>query len=217
MPQRYATWYGTPASSRMLTTLLAGGWGLSSAYIMFHSLLVSHDAKPALASFVPLVIVWAVLERKRWGRLAMLGLSSTALGLFVAGLGYVAAHGSQVLLPAERDFSHYSQLVIRMYSGAPRATYMTLILAATTGFWMRVPAVVAEFERGKRVALARAQRAIAFSLVACWAGTVLLTTSTLKTPVSLAQSRRKAHGSRLPSRHSPNRRASLVDASSINA
>jgi hypothetical protein len=217
MPQRYATWYGTPASSRTLTTLLAGGWGLSSAYIMFHSLLVTHDARLCIVWFVPMVIVWATLERKRWGRLALLGLSSTSLGLFVAGLGYVAAFGDSTFTPAQRDISHYSSLVIQMYSGAPTATYVTLFLAATTGFWMRLPAVVAEFERGKRVALAKAQQAIAFSLVACWAVTILFSTSSLKIPAALAATRRKAAGPRIHIRPHHSKRVSLSDAFTTNA
>jgi hypothetical protein len=104
-----------------------------------------------------------------------------------------------------------------MYSGAPKATYATLFLAITTGFWMRLPAVVAEFERGKRVALARAQKAIAFSLVACWAVTVLVSTSTMKVPVTLSVTKRKPQRPRVPSRHNHNKRVSLSDASITNA
>jgi hypothetical protein len=184
---------------------------------MFYSLLVTHDARLCLIWFVPMVIVWATLERKRWGRLALLGLSSTSLGLFAAGLGYVIAFGNHNLAPAQRDLSHYSQLVIAMYSGAPKVTYATLFLAATTGFWMRLPAVVAEFERGKRVQLAKAQKAIAFSLVACWAVTILVYTSAIKVPAALASTRHRDQPPTGAVKHSHNRRVSLSDVTITNA
>jgi hypothetical protein len=214
MPQKNSSWYGTSGNSRSLTTLLAGGWGLSSAYILFHSILISHDSRPAIVSFIPLVIVWATLERKRWGRLALVGLSATSLGLFVSGVGYLVAFGNYNFTPSEKDLAHYSQLILRMYSGAPTVTYLTLVLALTTNLWMRLPSVVAEFERGKRATLAKAQHAIAFSLVSSWAALVLIMTPSLKAmraPLPLAG---RGHEMRLSPKHTPTRRASLVDAAS---
>jgi hypothetical protein len=98
-----------------------------------------------------------------------------------------------------------------MYYGAPKAAYVTLILAATTGFWMRLPAVVAEFERGKRATLARAQRAIAYSLVGCWAITVMLTSfSPNKSQLLNAPAKRRLHDGK--PKHNPARHASLSAA-----
>jgi hypothetical protein len=157
----------------MLTTLLACGWGLASAYTLLHSLLITHNAQPCLAALVPLVAVWATLERKRWGRLALLGLSATALGLFVTLTGLVAASASK-LPEAEHNFARYTEIALGYFNHRPEIALTVLGLALTTGFWMRRPVVVAEFERGKRATLAVAQKAIAMSLVGFWGVTVLL-------------------------------------------
>jgi hypothetical protein len=163
-----------PASTRLLTTLLASGWGLASAYTLFHSLLVAPDARLCFAALVPLIVVWATLERKRWGRLALLGLSATALGMFVSLLGLVAATGHNTLLPAEQNLSNYFQIALRYFGDSQEIALTVLGLAMMSGVWMRKPLVVAEFERGKRSTLAVAQKAIAMSLVAFWGVTVLL-------------------------------------------
>jgi hypothetical protein len=136
---------------------------------------VTHDPRPCFAAIVPLVIVWATLERKRWGRLALLGLSATALGLFVAAIGFIAAVGDRWLHPAERNLANYAKIALHIYSADPTTAFTVLILAATTGLWLRRPVVIAEFERGKRATLAVAQRAIAMLLVSCWGMTVIFT------------------------------------------
>jgi hypothetical protein len=161
----------TPASTRLLTTLLASGWGLASAYTLFHSLIVRPDARLCFAALVPLVIVWATLERKRWGRLALLGLSATALGMFVSLLGTVAATANDVPNPS---LSTYAQIALGHFGNKPEIALCVLGLAMMTGVWLRRPLVVAEFERGKRATLAVAQKAIAMSLVVFWGVTVLL-------------------------------------------
>ncbi|HZO88222.1 MAG TPA: hypothetical protein VFB38_07755 [Chthonomonadaceae bacterium] len=225
-PQNLAT-HGTPASARFLTTLLACCWGLSSAYVLFHSLLVTHDARPCFAALVPLVIVWATLERKRWGRLALLGLSGTALGLFVAAIGYIAAVGSAELSTAERTLSNYVQIALRLYDNDPSTVLTILLLAATTGLWLRRPVVIAEFERGKRATLAAAQRAIAMLLVGSWGLTLIFTplptggknaaaksADKHATSHSVSRSRRSSYRSNRTPR--ANKRASRSAASAIS-
>lgn len=195
MSQQNLSVNGTPTSARLLTTLLASCWGLSSAYILFHALLVTHDPRPCFAALVPLVIVWATLERKRWGRLALLGLSATALGLFVAAVGFIAAVGDRWLHPAERNLANYAKIALNLYSADPMTALTVLVLAATTGLWLRRPIVIAEFERGKRATLAAAQRAIAMLLVSCWGMTVIFTpwTPTDKNRIALAGSKKATH------------------------
>lgn len=164
---------GTSASTRFWTTVLACGWGLASAYILFYSLLNNGSTRLIVGALVPLVTVWAVLERKRWGRLALLGLSATALGLFLYTLGGVAA--STWNLPAsERSLAHIVENTLSSFGDKSEIALIVLVLALSTGYWMRRPAVVAEFEKGKRATLAVAQKAIAMSLVAFWGVTVLL-------------------------------------------
>jgi hypothetical protein len=163
----------TPMSARLLTTLLASSWGLASAYILFYSLLVTHDARPCFAALIPLVVVWATLERKRWGRLALLGLSSTALGLFAAALGYSASVGNRWLPAENQNILGYLNVALHLYGyNSPGAALITLSLAATTGIWLRRPVVAAEFERGKRATMAVAQKAIAMTCVGCWGLTI---------------------------------------------
>lgn len=164
---------GTSATTRLWTTMLACGWGLASAYTLFHSFLVTHDTRLTVAAIVPLITVWAVLERKRWGRLALLGLSATALGLLLFMLG--GATNSMTTLPeAEKNLAGYMDIALSSFGNNPQIALIVFVLALSTGYWMRRPAVVAEFERGKRSTLAVAQKAIAMSLVAFWGVTVLL-------------------------------------------
>lgn len=171
--------HGTPPSSHLLTTLLACAWGLASAYTLFHALINTHDPRLFLASLIPLVAVWATLERKRWGRLALLGLSATAMGLFAALLGSVAKTMGQLKL-AEQHSGKFMELILAYFDNRAEIALSVFVLALTTGLWLRRPAVVAEFERGKKATLAVAQRAIAMSLVAFWGVTVLLSSPTQK-------------------------------------
>lgn len=192
MPQQNATMYGDSASKRWMTTMLAGGWGVASAYILFNSLLVTHDARPCFIALVPLVVAWATLERKRWGRLALLGLSATALGLFVTACGYMTAkYTNEVRL----DVSSCIHGALKLFGDDPAAATAVLALAATTGLWLRRPQVVAEFERGKRPTLATAQRSIAMSLVGFWGIVVLFTPLT---PQRLAAAADKANTHKKP-------------------
>jgi hypothetical protein len=156
---------GTGIPARLTTTLLASGWGLVSAYILFSSLLINHSARSCYAALAPLIAVWATLERKRWGRLALLGLSATALGLSIAGIGRAFALASA---QGERSLFYYLGTATQWFSLNPAANLALLLLAAMTGFWMCRPDVVAEFERGKKATLAVAQRMIALSLVGGW-------------------------------------------------
>ncbi|MCS6776497.1 MAG: hypothetical protein RMJ43_05695 [Chloroherpetonaceae bacterium] len=173
MSQSDRTLNGAPSTTRFFTTLLASGWGFAAAYALFHALLISHDLRLFTASLVPLMAVWATLERKRWGRLALLGMSATALGLFVALLGSVAQVFTR-LKPEEQTAERFSVLVLAYFDQRAEIALTLLALALMTGFWMRRPTVVAEFERGKKATLAAGQRAIALCLVAFWGVSLLL-------------------------------------------
>lgn len=180
---------GAPPTTRFLTTLLASSWGFAAAYTLFHALLISHDLRLFSASLVPLITVWATLERKRWGRLALLGLSATALGLFAALLGFVAQEFTR-LQPDEQTPERFAALLLACFDHRAGIALTLLALALATGFWMRQPTVVAEFERGKKATLAAGQRAIALCLVAFWSVSLLLTPT----------SRRPAEKSKTPQR-----------------
>jgi hypothetical protein len=157
----------------MLTTVIACGWGLASAFTLFHALIIKPEARLFMAALVPLVAVWATLERKRWGRLALLGLSATALGLFAALFGRVASTLS-AMPPSQQTAEQFMNMVFGHFDDRPEIALSLFALALTTGIWMRRPVVIAEFERGKKATLMVAQRAIALSLVGFWGVTVLL-------------------------------------------
>jgi hypothetical protein len=154
---------------RLSTTLLAIAWGITSAYILFYSLLVSHSVRPCLAALVPLVITWATLERKRWGRLALLGLSCVALGLFVGTLGLSASVVHATLPAAEQTPLRCLTMALGYFGEkSPLAGGVIVALAAMTGFYLRRPNVTAEFEQGKKQTMALAQKGIAAVLVGSW-------------------------------------------------
>ena len=202
---------------RFSTTMLALAWGITSAYILFHSLLVSHDIRPCLAALAPLVITWATLERKRWGRLALLGLSCVALGLFVGSLG-LSASVMRMTLPASQQTPMRCLEIALGFFGEknPFAGGIVVSLAAMTGIYLRRPSVIAEFESGKQQTLALAQRAIAIVLVGSWGltflGTPLPTVAPKKPTIA------RAHDSRVRSAaaHASSKRSARSVASASN-
>lgn len=164
---------GPPARSRRLTTLLACCWGLFSAHLLLHSLLITPNARLCLVALLPLLSVWATLERKRWGRLALLGLSLTTLALFLVTALFTAVSGSPLGQFAE-IVSDYFRVAFPLYARSGFAAWGMLALAALTGAWLSRGVVVAEFNRGKHALLAPGQRFIAFCLVALWSLLILL-------------------------------------------
>lgn len=163
----------TSPNTRRLTNLLASGWGLFSAYVFFQSLLVTHDTRLCCVGLVPLVVVWATLERKRWGRLALLGLSATTLGIFSVVVAYLASFGVRIH-PSPSSIASDVRLALHIFTNNPNLALIVLALSMTTGMWLCRREVIAEFDHGKRKSLAIAQHAIAFCLVGCWGITVVL-------------------------------------------
>lgn len=175
--------WGTRQSARRWTTLLAGGWGFAFSYSFFRCLFSAECPRYCTIALIPLIAVWATLERKRWGRLALLGLSRTMLGLFVVSIGLMLADSS--FLPSVTSL-HVADIIpqaLGFYTNYPRATLMILLLAVASSLWFCLPVVKAEFEQGKQSFLSTGQRAIAFSLVLLWGLTVLFAP-----PVSTAKS-----------------------------
>jgi hypothetical protein len=171
-------------NTRRLTTLLASGWGLFSAYIFFQSLLITHDTRLCCVGLVPLVVVWATLERKRWGRLALLGLSATTLGIFTVVVAYLASFGVRIH-PSPSSIASDARLALHIFTNSPNLALIVLALSMATGLWLCRREVIAEFNHGKRKNLAIAQHVIAFCLVGCWGLTVALVplTSAAKGPI----------------------------------
>jgi hypothetical protein len=167
-----------PGRIRFMTTFIAGAWGLASAYTLFYSLLVKPDMRYFLLALFPLVAVWATIERKRWGRLALLGLSSAALGFFAANIGLTISIHFKDFQAGKLNVDKVVSTVLRGFNYQPQIAIAVLVLAAMTAYWMCLPNVRTEYERGKNATLAVAQRAIAMTVVGCWGITFLLPTGT---------------------------------------
>ena len=165
--------HGAPGPrANSMTTMLASCWGLVSAYVLCAAIMAGIAPKAMaftiFATLVPLVAVWATIERKRWGRLALFGLSATAIGLFIAAFGLVAAF--------QANGRSAEDLEVYLPHFVDRSVFGALVLVAViNAYWLRRPAVIAEFEFQKRSGLAIAQRVIATSLVGCWGMTMILT------------------------------------------
>ncbi len=145
-------------------TLLAGCWVFTGACGLFQSLLVTHEIIPCLASFAPLLGGWAALERKRWGRLALLGMSWTILGAGILGFSLLIMVENHYGQHMPRKYAALAAVLLRFYAGN-RPDVIRLPLAAVSGVWLRRARVIAEFDYSKRRRLTVMQHCIAMALV----------------------------------------------------
>ncbi len=167
----------TPAASALtapLTNALACLWGAAAAYILCCSLLITHRYGYALAALVPLIAAWATLERKRWGRMALTGLSMITACPFIFLLAEFAALHSQAQ-PKKFTLGSGVRDIAALYDISATAGFGLVVLAVVTWLWMLRRQVKNEFNQHKKNTLANAQRAIATVLVCCWGGAVALT------------------------------------------
>ena len=155
------------------TNILAGLWGMVAAYILFDSLLITHKSRYAFAAIFPLISAWATLERKRWGRLALMGLSLTTVGVFALMAG-VYAYVHHPWQEEARTLGSGATSLIVAYGIGTAAAIGLLTLAGVTGFWLCLPHVAAVFNQNKRATLITAQRGIATVLVICWGAAIAL-------------------------------------------
>lgn len=168
----------TSQGTMLCTTALACLWGVVAAYLLFYSLIVTHHKRLVIVELVPLLAVWATLERKRWGRLAMMGLSLTILSLFAL---MVIVHfalpsplntmGLKSIPPLLAyllgDLEHPYDISMHMGLGI-------LALSGVTHFWFSSQRVASEFNYNKRNCLTNAQLYIACVIVSCWGVAILL-------------------------------------------
>ena len=173
MTMQKTAYGGTPSPSGT-TTLLACLWGLASSYAFFNAALVTHDNRLCVAALVALVIVWATLERKRWGLMALLGLSAVAPLIFLTMTAYVASI-SESWLPTQRNFETYVQYSLGLFGPDTTSTWVLLGLSLPTLAWMSRTKTAAEFSRGKVSQLVAAQRAIACVLAGSWSLSIFIT------------------------------------------
>lgn len=173
MKGQYETGRSTRPFAALWTNILAILWGAVAAYILFDSLLITHKNRFAIAAIFPLISAWATLERKRWGRLALMGLSLATVVVFALMTGLFA----RFYHPWQEEaltLGNSATTLIVAYGIGTAAAIGLLTLAAVTGFWLCLPNVAAVFNQNKRATLVTAQRAIAMVLVGCWAAAIAL-------------------------------------------
>ena len=179
--------------ARAFTTMLCCVWGYSFAYSLFRCLLYRPNVCVGLAATLPLAVVWGTLERKRWGRIALLCLSFLALSLFVWMLGTLFFAGRSLIAPAERNLSGYLSYAVNLFAETPLITIATLILSGITALWFLLPAGRSEFNQGKKVVLTSGQRLIAGLIVILWCLGMMLTPAAVEKksqPTPIKASRR---------------------------
>jgi hypothetical protein len=165
---------GTSPFAARCTTLLASLWGAVAAYILCHSLIVTHNKRYTVAALVSLVTVWATLERKRWGRMALIGLSVTTMGVFGFFVGAFSAFSDSSQSPEVRSMHKAMMKVANCYGISIPGIIALLLLAVVSSLWLCRAEVVAEFNQHKHALLVSGQRVIATTLVACWGAAIAL-------------------------------------------
>jgi hypothetical protein len=159
----------------MVTTLLCCGWGLSFACSFFRCALDGSGPLVCVAAALPLAAVWASLERKRWGRLVLIGQSLLAQALFALILSILAFSNHVQMEPAERHFFGYLNYALHLFGETKETTLVVLLLSAATTVWFFLPWVQAEFELSKKPFLTPGQRVIAATVVSVWCLTMIAT------------------------------------------
>ena len=164
--------------SRALTTLLCCGWGYSFAYSFFRCVLDRSGLFVCLAAALPLAAVWAALERKRWGRLVLIGLSMLAQALFSLMVTLLIFSHHQRVFPTEQHLFSCVRYALHLYGETQESAIGVLILSAVTAGWFCMPHVRSEYLQRKKPYLTPGQRIIAVSVVSIW-GLTMMATPTL--------------------------------------
>jgi hypothetical protein len=159
--------------ARSFTTALCCAWGYSFAYSFFRCIQDRSGLLVCMAAVLPLAAVWAALERKRWGRLVLIGQSLLAQALFAIMLSTLACSHPAWIDPTERHFLGYVRHTLHLF-GETRATTMgILLLSAASSVWFCMPWVRREFESRKKPFLTPGQRLIAVTVVSVWCVTMV--------------------------------------------
>ena len=170
---QHKTGQSAPPFAALCTNILAVLWSIVAAYVLFDSLLITHKHRYAVAAIFPLISAWATLERKRWGRLALMGLSVATVVVFALLSGVFARFYHPWQEEAQTLGSGATSLILAYGIGTAAAVGL-LTLAAVTGCWLCLPHVAAVFNQNKRATLVKAQRGIAIVLAGCWAAAIAL-------------------------------------------
>jgi hypothetical protein len=159
--------------TRVITTLLCCSWGYSFAYAFFRCVLDKSPLLVCLAAALPLLAVWASLERKRWGRLVVLGLSLLAQTMFLTILGLLMFSHEAPGISGDKSLFDCLRFGLYEFGESPDAALTVLLLSAASAIWFCTPWARAEYETRKQPYLSPGQRAIAFTVVSLWTITMI--------------------------------------------
>jgi len=172
MPESPAVPSRIETFTRVITTLLCCCWGYSFAYAFFRCVLDGSPLIVCFAAALPLLAVWASLERKRWGRLVVIGLSLIALLMFGCILS-ILAFSHVVLEFATGSLLDCLRFGLIEFGESPDTALAVLLISLISTVWLYTPWVRAEYETRKQSYLTPGQRAIAFTVVSLWTVTML--------------------------------------------
>lgn len=151
-----------------VTDLLALGWVFASIYRSLCSRPLETGRETFLwpAALLSVLVAWAVLERLRWGRLAMLGIALATVvdALFAV---YLISLASGPLSSQPAPLIH-SLDVLSAYSCGPVFGAILLAISVTTITHLLTAPARIDFEFRKRATTTWTQFGIAASLLALW-------------------------------------------------
>ena len=138
---------GAPArfqiSGASVTNLLISVWCVACSMLLMHSGKSEPDARSYIGLPFVLIILWAALQRRRWGRLALVGICRVALLHFV--ICYIVG---------EPRMAGYPAIAVILYVASTSIVFL----------WLQSANVVKVFEYNKSAKLAPGQRAIALAV-----------------------------------------------------
>lgn len=161
-----------------ITTALCLVWGFFFSLGFFETLFQKAGVLASVVSALPIITVWGALQRKRWGRLALMSLCMIIIMLFIVVLTAISSTHQFYVLPEERTLYGYLHYALHFFSHRSVTSVLLLTLSGLTCLWFWLPPVRKEYEKGKRATLALGQKVIALSLVFTWALTMLYTPTT---------------------------------------
>ncbi len=150
-----------------LTTILGCCWMVLAIYSAVRAMeygWMSNDPALWWSLILSCLIAWAVIERKRWGRISLQGLALANILQLLFAMLLVADAVANISISAvpwlPSSFHVYGR---GMLFGVALSALSVISL-----IWFRHPEVVAEFETGKQRSTRKWQLYIAYTLVFGW-------------------------------------------------
>ncbi|HLJ57896.1 MAG TPA: hypothetical protein VKT77_22855 [Chthonomonadaceae bacterium] len=161
--------------TRVMTSLLCCIWGFTFGATFFECILDACGPLALFAAILPLVSIWAALERKRWARMVLMTLSALAIALFAIMAVWIACSDQGLPGAADRDLQGFLLYALNHFSVTPGSALWILVLSATTLIWLCLPWVREEFASMKDPSLTPGHLLIAGWIVVFWGATMIAT------------------------------------------